>query len=1628
MTRLHGLGLSLCFVSCALFSHPKSIAADSGAKTITGGSFDASLRLARFEEPLLAVAPTSSAEDMELAEAVSSYNARGEADDLSALAQFISKHPDSGWNVSVLTNLGLLYYHYGYFQKAIDSWHSAWESGKQITDPHARVVVDRAVGELARMHARLGHADELSALFAEMGDRHVSGDATEAIDGAKDGLWLMRNHPGTAYLCGPMALKNLLLALNVKPEKTAFLDDYRSGPHGVSLEEVSSLADKAQFAHRIVFREPGQPIPVPSIVHWKVAHFAAIISEANGRYHLADPTFGRDLWVTRAAIDAEGSGYFLVPVSSDRQPSDSLAALRKVDLSEASQVRGMGVTTLFEILATLLDDVVCVDCIYGVSQGMATYNMHEMLVSLHISDTPVGYTPPKGPAVNIMLVYNQREAAQPALYEAFNISQKWSLNWLAYIEDDPFYPGAGVTRYAAGGGSVDESGYNSATQSFTAETRDASVLVLKSLSPIVYQRMLADGGMETYAQSDGSTGSTRHIFLTQITDPQGNSVSLNYDSQLRLTSITDATGRSTTFSYGLTGYPLLVTQITDPFGRSASLSYNSLGLLTQITDVLGLTSQFTYDASLLIDAMTTPYGTTNFAYGDNGNERYLNVTDPLGYTERLEYLQQAPGIAYSDPPALIPQRMTGPWNNYLYGRDTWYWDKHAYPIAAGDYTQARNRHWTHQSTNLNITSHTVEAIKYPLENRVWMNYTGQSVANLSSAESGTFDTPTNIGRVLDDGTTQLSQRTYNSLGHVTDFIDPVGRETQFIYNTNQIDVLQVKQKIAASGYSTIAQFAYNSQHLPLTYTDAAGQTSTYQYNTAGQLTQSTDALAEITKYNYDALGYLTSIINPNGKTQATFTYDAYGRIATATDSEGYTVSYNYDNLDRITKETFPDGTTRQYTWNRLDLASVKDRQNNVTQYAHDAVRNLTQITDPLGHQTNFTYYENQTLKSLIDPNGNATTWNIDLQSRVTAKIYADGSQVTNAYENTTSRLHSVTDAMKQVKEYAYAEDDALTGITYENAVNATPNVSFNYDPYFKRVASMTDGTGATQYSYYPAGVLGALQLASEAVPEPQATITYQYDPLMRLTSRAINGVSETYSYDRLSRLTSHGTQMGDFQLGYLGQTGQLTSQMIASGTVGTTWSYDSNLNDRRLKAISNTGDSRSYTFTTTPENLISEITQYTPGYEYGSGNDWDSKQQEDNQWTYKYDDDYRLISALSSRTGVFKYEYDPADNITLFGETRGQETGTYNALNEIISFGQKPFIYDANGNVLDDGLRTYEWDAESRLLTIAWKSNVGHKTALSYDGLGRRIAIDYIDANRSDEVRYLWCGEVLCQSANDTNTIEHRYYSEGEYLPSDGSGLYYAQDQLGSVRDVLLTSDGRRVESSDFDPYGQSRKHNQTMTDFRYARTFDDKQDDVYLTHQRAYEPANGRWLSRDPITPYDDVNPYVYVRGGPVSHDDPSGLASSEVTVGGQSYPRAKGVLNYVSNCFGVTVTGDPDVGFEEAVMNRILRDNYSMFLAESQLRVGDLIVYYVELSNGVYVPSHAQRIIGFKNGAPLVFTRDGEYDEWSAFWNMFGWSQVHFGPLFGQNGDETAIQDPMANGIPIYYHPKGSICPCTQ
>ena len=276
------------------------------------------------------------AENAALAAALLDYSKRSGPDDFSSLTGFLETYPKSPWNAALLTNLGLEYYNTGHYSKTLEAWAQAWELARAATDPKGKAMADRAVGELAYMHARLGRMTELDALLKSVEGRVFSGPATERITGAREGLWNMQTRPEIAFRCGPLALHRIKLSLDPKNPGTELIHaahPRRRVSHSRKMEELSQ---QLGLDFQMAFREKDAAFVVPSVVHLKVDHYAAMIRQEGDRYLLQDPTFGNDAWVTREALEAETSGYFLIP------PGELAHGWRAVEAQEGETVWGKG--------------------------------------------------------------------------------------------------------------------------------------------------------------------------------------------------------------------------------------------------------------------------------------------------------------------------------------------------------------------------------------------------------------------------------------------------------------------------------------------------------------------------------------------------------------------------------------------------------------------------------------------------------------------------------------------------------------------------------------------------------------------------------------------------------------------------------------------------------------------------------------------------------------------------------------------------------------------------------------------------------------------------------------------------------------------------------------------------------------------------------------------------------------------------------------------------------------------------------------------------------------------------------------------------------------------------------------
>jgi len=518
--------------------------------------------------------------------------------------------------------------------------------------------------------------------------------------------------------------------------------------------------------------------------------------------------------------------------------------------------------------------------------------------------------------------------------------------------------------------------------------------------------------------------------------------------------------------------------------------------------------------------------------------------------------------------------------------------------------------------------------------------------------------------VVDSGSTQLYQAAYNSQAYPTQQIDPVGRTTNYTYAANGMDVLTVSQVTSGAASDLLASYTWNTQHEPLTYTDAAGKTTTYTYNAAGQLTSVTDATGATTTLTYTG-GYLTGVSGPlAGDTgQITLTYDTYGRVQSVSDADGYALSYTYDNLDRPLTVTYPDGTTEQNIYTNLDLTLHKDRLNHWTRNFYDSNRHLIAREDPDGRVTNFNYCICGALESMVDANGNMTSWVRDLEGRLTGKTYADQSAVAYAYSTTTSRLLSMTDAKAQVTSYSYNLDDTISQVAYTNAGVPTPTVSFSYDQYYPRLLSFTDGLGTTNYTYCAPQTLGAGLPATVTGPLANSTVAYQYDALGRMTGRTINGSANslTIGYDSIGRRVTESNLLGTFTTAYVNNTHRVQSVSLGSGP-STQYSYLGNTQDKRLGEIDNlqsgTGSTVLSKFDYTYDGL-GRITQWIQQSGTASST----------TWSYGYDQVGQLLNGVKKDNSgnlllQYSYAYDQAGN-RVSSQSNGTVLSTsFNAFNQ----------------------------------------------------------------------------------------------------------------------------------------------------------------------------------------------------------------------------------------------------------------------------------------------------------------------------------------------------------------------------
>ncbi len=251
----------------------------------------------------------------------------------------------------------------------------------------------------------------------------------------------------------------------------------------------------------------------------------------------------------------------------------------------------------------------------------------------------------------------------------------------------------------------------------------------------------------------------------------------------------------------------------------------------------------------------------------------------------------------------------------------------------------------------------------------------------------------------------------------------------------------------------------------------------------------------------------------------------------------------------------------------------------------------------------------------------------------------------------------------------------------------------------------------------------------------------------------------------------------------------------------------------------------------------------------------------------------RLTAADYSTGDYYHYEYDAVGNRMSQEQTVGgqhtSDTYGYDNVNRLTNVDGVTYTWDSNGNLLNDGVNTYTYNAANYLTSFTGPSI---SATYTYNGLGDRLS----QTVNGQPINYtLDLNAGLTQVLSDgTNTY---YYGVDRIAQKQGGdSQYFLGDALNSVRQLTDVS-GVVTLAKSYEPYGElvTRAGNDATTYGFTGEQTDPSLELIYL-RSREYDPTTGRFLTKDawqsdykkPIS----YNGWLYGFDNPSRYTDPSG------------------------------------------------------------------------------------------------------------------------------------------------------------
>jgi RHS repeat-associated protein len=749
--------------------------------------------------------------------------------------------------------------------------------------------------------------------------------------------------------------------------------------------------------------------------------------------------------------------------------------------------------------------------------------------------------------------------------------------------------------------------------------------------------------------------------------------------------------------------------------------------------------------------------------------------------------------------------------------------------------------------------------------RAW-NYEYSVAGYLSKAiypdglfELYTYDTAGRMLTLTDRKGNAMVTNEYDANGRVSKQTMSDGAIYQFAYTLDvggavmQTDVTDPRGNVRRVTYHPLGYMATETS----AFGTSIAQTVTFERDvTSGLRSALIDALGRRSEYVRDAYGNITQsrglVGTPNVYSKSyTYTSD-FNQVASSTDPRGKVTSYTYDVLGRVTKVTDPLGHNRTFTYNAAgqvltakdglsntttftydlsDLRTVKDPLNRITTVFTDTLGRAASVTDPLGRRVQFERDVMGRLVKTTDPLGQQSTMTYDANGKRLTFTNTKNQTITWAYD-TRSRATSRKDALNQMESYVYDTNSNVVSYTDRRALTRT----FTFDALDRRTQDTYAGGATTTYTF------DAGNRNTQIADSVSGTITRVYDPRDRLTSETTPQGAVSYTYDIASRRTGM-TVTGQPAVTYAYDDANRLLSITQNGKT-TTSAYD-NAN-RMTQSVMGNGVAKNYVY-----DVASQLSSIT--FKKGTTTIGDL--------TYSYDNGGQIIAQNGS---LARTSLPPATTVN----------AVHDANNRLTSWNGQAITYDAQGNMLARGGKTFTWDTRNRLTGIAG----GTTASFSYDAMDRRITKAVpLTANTATQLTYDGANPVVeKQGATVTGTNLTGFDMDSYLTRKDGATeTYPLTDHLGSTI-AQTDSAGAIVTSYTYEPYGATTQAGTTSTNPHQYTGRENDGTGLYFYRARYYDPQLMRFISEDPIGLAGGVNSYGYVEGDPIGQNDPLGLVAS--------------------------------------------------------------------------------------------------------------------------------------------------------